>query len=183
MKYQAVPDQCLVEAFQRTAESDYLGELYRRYYLRVYHYCLAVFHDPEEAFDKTQDIFLKAAVKLPSLREPSTFSVWLFRIARNECLDRAAEQRRRRAQPADYLPDMCTDYDDLESLLEKEQQLDAIAELMTELSEETRALLQLKYLSNCSIRELQERYQLSESAVKTRLSRARQRIAVLYARR
>jgi len=78
------------------------------------------------------------------------------------------------------LPD---DAADPEELWAREQRFDAIEGLLCELGEDARTLLRLKYLEHYSIQELQDRFQLSESAVKMRLSRARRRIEALYRRR
>ena len=51
---------------------------------------------------------------------------------------------------------------------------------MPKLREEDRTFLKLKYFDNYSIKDLQDEFGLSQSAVKMRLARARNRIQHLY---
>ena len=49
----------------------------------------------EDASDMTQEAFIKAYNSLQSFRGDSKFSVWLYRIVSNVCLDFLRKQKRR----------------------------------------------------------------------------------------
>jgi RNA polymerase sigma-70 factor, ECF subfamily len=80
-------------------DADGFGELYLRYFDRVYSYMRVALRDNHEAEDATQDVFMQALRALPryELRGQPPRR-WLFRIARNQAIDRA---RRRRSVPED----------------------------------------------------------------------------------
>lgn len=181
MKKEAfITDGELVLAYQRRKDNQALSTLYNRYYDKLFRYCYSMLTDRESALDMTQEVFLKAAQHLDRLKNPVTFPSWLFRIAHNECIDHCREKGKTTAFP-DVLQDQLSDRnEDREQLQDRERLFDAMNLLMEELGEDARTMLQLKYLQQYSIQDLQKKYQLSESAVKMRLSRARHRIERLY---
>lgn len=175
-----VSDLELVLHYQVEHDNLSVGELYQRYYPRVYKYCLSILKDPNDAGDIAQDVFLRAMEKINDLKNPVTFTAWLFRISRNACVDRCKHRGLHRHEPTESDCNLAIEDVDLEFFWEKEHQYEQINTLLTHLSEESRQLLQLKYLENKSIEELQALFNLGESAVKMRLARARNRIIKLY---
>jgi RNA polymerase sigma-70 factor (ECF subfamily) len=71
-------------------DPDAFGELYMRYFDRVFSYVRVVLEDHQEAEDVTQDIFVKVFEALPRYvaLAGTPFRAWMFRIARNAALDR-----------------------------------------------------------------------------------------------
>jgi RNA polymerase sigma-70 factor (ECF subfamily) len=61
--------------------------LVRCYWDRLYRWLHSLTRCSHLAEDLTQDVFLRAWVALPTLREGARFRPWLFRIARNCFLD------------------------------------------------------------------------------------------------
>ena len=57
------------------------------YEKNVYNIALRMTGNSEDASDMTQEAFIKAYNSLQSFRGDSKFSVWLYRIATNVCLD------------------------------------------------------------------------------------------------
>lgn len=79
-------------AFQRLYE-DHVG--------RVYALCLRLTGDPEEAMERTQDVFVRAWANLGSFRGEAAFPTWLHRLAVNVVLaDRRSAGRRDRRTDA-----------------------------------------------------------------------------------
>ena len=70
-------------------------ELVLRYEKTVYNLALRMVSDRDDAFDMTQEAFIKAYNSLPSFRGDSKFSVWLYRITTNICLDFLRSKKRR----------------------------------------------------------------------------------------
>ena len=73
-----------------------LDELYERYAQKLYVFCRhAMFHgSPEDCQDLVQDVFMrviKAAHRFDSLK--GLFRTWIFRIARNRCIDAVRRQK------------------------------------------------------------------------------------------
>lgn len=170
----------LVTRYQKRHDSRAFGELYNRYYEKVFRYCVKLTEDREAALDITQDTFLKVAEHLEDLRLPSTFTAWLFRIARHQCINFLHSRNRRRVITKEEYPEMEAEEIDMDYWLEKERRLTALDSLLDELNEGSREMLRLKYLEDYSVEDLQRKFGISESAVKMRLFRARDRVARLY---
>jgi RNA polymerase sigma-70 factor (ECF subfamily) len=84
----------LVMRFQ-AGDRDAFGELYMRYFARVYNYMRLVVSDACEAEDLTQEVFVKALAALPGYeRREQPFRAWLFTLARNEGLKSVARRSR-----------------------------------------------------------------------------------------
>lgn len=80
-----------VEAFE---------ELVERYKQPIINLCYRTLHDPTEAEDLAQNVFVQVFKSAARYRVSAKFSTWLYTIARNLCLN---EIRRRSRHPADSL--------------------------------------------------------------------------------
>jgi RNA polymerase sigma-70 factor (ECF subfamily) len=176
------PDSELVIRFQTNRDAQAFSELYNRYYPRILQYSQHLLKNHEEALDVAQDVFLRAMEKLTSLKNPITFPAWLFSISRNICIDRCKLLATLRTEPEDciLLTLNASENSWEEEYMEKEQQITRVFELLGNLSAESREILEMKYLENYSIEQIQAHFHMGESAVKMRLARARNRVCMLY---
>lgn len=94
-------DGALVEAFVagRTEAFDLIVERHRRH---VYQVCYRFAGNHEDASDLAQDVFIRAFKGLRRFKGQSSVGTWLYRVAVNACLNRAAV-RRPELQPIDQL--------------------------------------------------------------------------------
>lgn len=77
-----------VQAGERAA----FVELYERYFERIANYAQVTLRDPHEAEDVAQEVFIRAFEAVPRYELRGTpFGVWLFRIARNQAINRLAK--------------------------------------------------------------------------------------------
>ncbi|HEV2814258.1 MAG TPA: sigma-70 family RNA polymerase sigma factor, partial [Solirubrobacteraceae bacterium] len=83
----------------QAGDRDAFSELYLRYFDGIYGYFVTALRDQHEAEDATQDVFMQALRAMPryELRGQPPRR-WLYRIARNQAIDRG---RRRRCAPED----------------------------------------------------------------------------------
>src|SRR4051794_41667811 len=77
----------LVERAQAGDRAAY-GELVRRFQGSVYAMALTRVHDPVEAQELAQEVFVHAMRKLPQLRDPRCFAGWLRRITARMAINR-----------------------------------------------------------------------------------------------
>jgi len=131
--------------------------------------CLRLLGDRSAAEDAAQEALLLALRDLPQLRDPQRFRGWLGRIAVNVCRMRLRQILAHPAESLDSLEEMRGSPGDHEELLPVEQAL-------ARLDAATRRLLALFYVEGLSQRELAEVLALSETAIKSRLHRARERL-------
>ncbi len=138
----------------------------------------------EEAEDAAQETFLRAWSRLHQYNPEHKFSTWIFSIANHHCIDRL-RKRRVTVVSLDDTPVAFSVQGDEdrpeESLIGEEnaQEMQALVEL---LAPEYRTPLVLRYWQECSYQEIAEVMGLSLPAVKSRLFRARQKLAEEYER-
>ena len=171
-------DECLLSTLKQGKLQSF-GDLYLRYYPKVYHTCFSYAKNHDDAFDLAQDALLKALVNIETFKGKSTFSTWLFSITRNHCLSLKTKKGRifyEDVQAAHILAAEEFSSDDLKKREKKEQLELQLQHCMDLLPLEDKRMLELKYYHNFTIKDLQDEFDLSASAVKMRLLRARQRV-------
>ena len=147
----------------------------------IYRVALNMLANPQDAEDVLQNTFFKALQALSEFEGRSSLSTWLYRIAVNESLMLL------RGRKPEFDLVMNSDEEENELLLtqftdwcclpegelmsaEAQSYLD---EAVQELSEKLRVVFILRDIEKLSIRETSETLEISESAVKLRLLRAR----------
>ena len=138
------------------------------------------FHIAEEI---TQDVFLKVYKKLSTLKPSDHFTGWLYVIATRRCI---AWFRKKRipmtsldATPVSELEEFCyTQYETERSeQIFLERQRDIVKRLLEKLPESERTVVTLHYLAEMSCEKISEFLGVSPNTVKSRLHRARKRLA------
>ena len=71
----------------RAGDTDAFEALVTAYQKQIYNLTLRYVSNPEDAADLTQEAFLRAFRSLDSFRGDSRFSVWLYRLTTNVCID------------------------------------------------------------------------------------------------
>jgi RNA polymerase sigma-70 factor, ECF subfamily len=151
--------------------------LYASYDRRVFAYCIYVVGDQDLANDVYQEVFIKAYQALHTLREEAKEAHWLFRIARNECLNAMKSRQRseKRHISLDHAPEAGMHSDGMAARDAHEHLRRAINKLPTEYRE---ALL-LAEFEGFSLREIADITGASLSNVKVRIHRAKQKLHTL----
>ncbi len=160
-----------------------LGILYTRYYPKVYQKCLSFTKNADDAFDLTQDILIKAFTKISTFKGNSKFSTWLYSIAQNYCITSSAKVKHLHFDDISFeqnIKDDTPNNDEMELRAEYENKELKLKEVLTTVPESEKELLNLKYSHNYSVKDLQIKYNLSASAIKMRLMRARQKVEQNY---
>lgn len=151
---------------------------------RVYGLALRMLSNEREAEDTAQDAFLHAFARLGSYKPEWRFKTWIMTITSNLCIDRL---RRRRLEPANFADltpanaDGEIDFISREPLpdavVAKRQRDAALRALLAELPDEDRSMVALFYFNDQSYDEIAAAMNTTVSAVKSRLFRARQKMA------
>jgi len=79
----------------QAGDKELLGPLYLRYFDRVYAYLRITLQDAHEAEDAAQAVFMRVLEALPGYeRREVPFRAWLFRIVRNDAINRLRQRQR-----------------------------------------------------------------------------------------
>jgi len=88
----------LVERFQNGDVSAF-DQLVAKYQDKVYDIVYSHIRNVEDAYDLSQDVFLKAFKSLGGFRKKSSFYTWLYSIAINVCIDHCRKRKRHKTVP------------------------------------------------------------------------------------
>lgn len=145
------------------------GELYERYYPRMYRYVYHRVGNRTDAEDVTALIFMKALEALPSYQSRvNGFAPWLFRIGRNTVVD--YYRRHRNHSPLDSLEHHSADHDPVRHVLNSERRVELHA-LVEHLSCDQRDVVLMRYAADLTFPEIATTLRKNEPAVRMLLHR------------
>lgn len=158
--------------------------LMSEYEKNVYSIALRMTGNSEDAADMTQEAFIKAFNSIAAFRGDSKFSVWLYRIVSNVCLDFIRARNRRptvslSAEDDDGEEtqlDITDESQSPEVLLERGLTRDAVRRGLNTLPPDFRQILLLREIQGLSYEEIAKALGLEAGTVKSRIFRARKRL-------
>ncbi len=179
----------LLLARLRRREERAFAELVRTHQDRVYDLCCRMLNDREEALDVAQEVFVSLHASVASFRGESRLSTWIFRIAKNHCLNRLKYLTRRQRSRTDDLDDVPEgelsrhqpNPSPQEALLGKEQ-ASRVQSAIAQLPDDQRLLIVLRDLEGLTYDEMVQITDEPEGTVKSRLHRARSALAGLLSK-
>ncbi len=153
----------------------YLVELYQ---IPVYNLCYRMLNNAGDAEDAAQEAFLRAYKSIRKYDETRPFATWLLSIAAHYCIDQI---RRRRMtiisiEDSPYLQ-VADDSPGPETSVSRQQEQERVKGLLETLSPLDRSIVVMYYWNDFSYQEIGKALDLTESAIKSRLHRARQSMA------
>lgn len=155
-----------------------LSSVFEAYADKIYRLAVSLLHDEQSADGVVQDTFIKLIEHVDDFEGRSSISTWLYRVAYNECMMRLRRQRPQleldQLDQEGFMPSNLTSWGDLPdaAILEGEA-ADEMRRAIEKLSPALRAVFTLRDIEELSIRETAQILEVSESAVKVRLHRAR----------
>jgi len=173
--YTKASDETIIEAIINEGKTELFGLLYDRYADKVFRKCISFVQDRDVAQDMVQDVLLKVFTQLSKFKGHSRFSTWLYAITYNYCVEYYRRSQRYPTADIDDGPDIAEPDDQAEKDL-LSLRAEKLRKAMDLISPEDKAILLMKYQDDTSIKDLTEQLDASESAVKMRLARARERV-------
>jgi len=160
-------------------DQDGFAELVYTYQDAVYNLCYRMLYDRGEAEDAAQEAFLRAYLNLQRYDPARSFKTWLLTIASNYCIDRIRRRRMQWLSLDDPLPNLTLreDEPEPEDVAITNEQSKAIQSMLHKLPPDYRAAVVLRYWYDYSYVEIADILDTTESAIKSRLFRARQMLA------
>ena len=175
-------ERALIQRCQRGDWSEY-GHLVERYRRLVWAAVDAVLDDSAQVEDAVQEVFIRVYEKLHLFGFRSSFSSWLWRLARNHALQVRRKSSRRPGWLSLHHEDgsqrelrgAASPEDGYASELRAE----AVGDLLRGLPEEYRSVLNLYYMGEHTYEDIAALTEMPLNTVRTRLRRAKQRLAEL----
>jgi RNA polymerase sigma-70 factor, ECF subfamily len=162
-------DQDLVRAAQ-AGDVDAFGQLYERYFDKVYSYLGFKLGSPAEAEDLAGQVFLRALESLPGYRWTGVpFQAWLFRIAHNLLVDWLRRAGRRPTVPLDAVAGVAAADDpaaDPERWTLERATRQELAEAVARLTPAQQQVLGLRFVAGLPTAEVARVLGRSEASVK-----------------
>ena len=146
----------------RSGDTDAFGELVAEHQNRVFSLALRMVGNEEDAHDLAQEAFIRAYTSLAGFRGDSKFSVWLYRLTSNICIDFLRSRSRRQTVSLTYdsdeaeggemeIPD---DRFSPEAGLDRAELRGAVRRGLDALSPEFRSILLLREIDGLSYAEI-----------------------------
>lgn len=177
-------DELLVSA-ARSGDSYAFGELSKRHSQKLLHKAYRITDNWQDAEDVVQESLMRAFTHLNTFECRASFSTWLTRIAINSALMLLRKKRSSRTITIDNsisgeglgetfeFPDH---RDDPEQHCAKRQTGDRLRIAIQRMPPKYREVVELRQISDLSLNEIARSLRISESAVKSRLFRARNQL-------
>ena len=174
--------RCIARTLKGDAEA--FAPLVRAYEPGIYGLCFRMARNTEDAQDLTQEIFLRAYRALGGFRGESRFSVWLYRLGHNVCLD-FLRRRKRQWEVSLTQTDEDGQEQELEipdgryepdALLARAELRRAVRQGLMALPEDQRRILLLREIGGLRYDEIAAVLELEEGTVKSRIFRARKKL-------
>ncbi len=138
-------------------------KVYDTYADMLYRVSVSILQSRDDADDAVQNAFCQYLEHAPSFRDAEHEKAWLIRVTVNQCKDLLRRRKIRAWLPFDELPELAAP--DAGS---------PVTEAIASLPDKYREVIVLHHLEELSVRETAAALTISESAVKMRLTRARE---------
>jgi RNA polymerase sigma-70 factor (ECF subfamily) len=168
-------------------------DAFATHYSAVFRQVQRLMRDPDDTYDLTLAAWEKAQ-RAWDRRPPVALEIkpWLFRIARNACVDELRRRQLVRWEPLEGTRGQCgeapvapaallsSDSHDPEREVLRSERADLVRRALRRLPNRYRTCLLMREAEGLSCEEIGNRLQLSSGAVRTTLCRARQRLRAEY---
>jgi len=167
----------------RQGDKAAFGQLIEAYQRPVFNLAYRLLDNAAEAEEASQEAFIRAYTRLETYNPAHRFSTWLLSIANNYCIDLL---RKRRAlilsieEPMPPHPALMTEKregPEAQTMMAEQQAM--VQSLLQVLPEDHRQVIALRYWEGLPNEEIGVIIGMSTSAVKSRLFRARRRLAAV----
>ncbi len=166
----------------RAGEAEAYEQLIEQYAEVVYRTAYRLLQNPHDAEDAMQETFLTAYLRINEFEGKARLSSWLYRIVTNKALDILRKHRRKTEAATDSIDDLSEDAAELladqaavlpEDWAERRETAALIREGLESLSPSLRAAFVLFEMEGLSMDEVASALNISTSAAKVRVHRAR----------
>lgn len=160
----------------KEGDGEAYGELVRRYEKFVYNTAYGITLNSFDAFDASQNAFIKGWRAINTFKEESSFSTWLYRIVSNCAKDIVFERQKRKADlPAEEVAGLSGGITPEDEYIKNEEG-ELLKKAILSLDSDSREIIVMRELSELSYAEIAEALEIEIGTVKSRLNRARTKL-------
>jgi RNA polymerase sigma factor (sigma-70 family) len=158
-------------------------EIMDRYRDSIYYMLLKMVKNDIDAEDLTIEAFGKAFRRIGQYTPTYAFSTWLFKIATNNCIDYIRKKRAytlsldvhpKDEYTGEYAMQIESSVLDPEDEIIREQKIDLMRQVVSNLKPRYRRLIELRYFKEYSYEEISDELELPLGTVKAQLFRAKE---------
>ena len=153
-------------------QQDLFRLLVRRYERAVHGMGLSFFRNTEDAFDFTQEVFLKVYRSLSRFEGRSRFSTWLYKIAYNTAINGVNRRKEYQSLADEDADKLVTDGDTPELVLLRNAAQEAIQAALKDLPERFRVCVDLFFFYDRSYQEIEAITGFPVNTIKSHVFRA-----------
>jgi RNA polymerase sigma-70 factor (ECF subfamily) len=149
--------------------------LVRKYQDMVFTLAVRVLNHHEEAEEVAQDVFVKVFHSLSGFQQKSNFKTWIYRITCNESINRL-RSKKNKISMVNLEEGLTSGFYDQNQNLETDEEKKIVQQALLTLSETERVMVTLYYYDDMSIKDIATITEMTETNVKTKLFRSRQKL-------
>ena len=171
-------DHELLRQYAQNRSQDAFRTLVERHLPMVYGAACRLSRNPHLAEDVAQKVFITLAKKSSSISSGQLLAGWIYNTTRYVALHEMRTEQRRQEREQTALT-----MQDLAASSEPDKIMEQLEPALSELDEDDRGALVLRYLENRSLREVGEELRISEDAARMRVNRALEKLRNIFGRR
>lgn len=153
----------------KKGDGDAFSILIKSYEKDLYRVAISMLKNDDDALDCIQDAILKAFEKVERLEDERYFKTWLIKILINRCNDALAKRNK---------IVVLSEINKGLSYSENTEKIE-VKEFLDKLEEDLKIIVILYYFEDLSVKDIAENLNIPEGTVKSRLSRARNKLKTL----
>ena len=190
----SINDAVLIEQY-RNGDSEAMERLVLKYQNRIYNVILKICADPDDAAELTQETFVKLIEKIGTFKYKSSFYTWLFRVAVNLTLNYCKRRNKISMTSIDQqvgadngsvkaeLVNFLEDKSSIEpaQIAQKKEAEQILLAGLNMLQDDQRTIIVLRDIESMSYEDITKALDIELGTVKSRLSRARQKLKEILA--
>ena len=170
--------------FSRKKNSDHFDVIAHENEKNVYFTCLSMVHHHEDAQDCTQQTMLKAYKAFHAFDKRASYKTWFYRIAVNVCIDFLRQKKEHTSLETmmEHGKELVDTTQNLYHSLEVKERKQMLHEALSRLPKEVRMMIVLREIQGLSYEEIGVILSLPLGTVKSRMNRARKKLADILER-
>jgi RNA polymerase sigma-70 factor (ECF subfamily) len=176
----SLSDEEVIVEYLKSQNPYYFDVLYNRYSAKIFGKCLTLLRDEFKAQDATQDIMMKILLNLNKFSGNSKFSTWVYSITYNFCIDSIRKSKKDKSILMDDVSMLSDVEDEVSDKFLLEVKLERLKKILDMINVEDKSILLMKYMDGLSIKDIASIKEKSESAIKMKIKRAKEKFMKVY---